>query len=247
MSNLDVSLDDLIKRNKSSTSRNPRPRTAGSGSGSGPGFDSGPGPRRRFPNRASNRPAPYSVHAPESTWDHDMFAEHAPSSARGPGVSGIETRIKLLISNLDYGVSNEDIKELFSEAGDIKRYSIHYDKSGRSKGTAEVIFSRRRDAEAAIKRYNNVQLDGKPMKIEFAGTNIAPPALPPIRNRLYGNPNPAPRSQQRGGGFRRPRGGARGGSMRKDGGRGRGRGENVSAEDLDAELEKYHAEAMQTN
>uniref|UniRef100_M1BNR6 ALY protein n=1 Tax=Solanum tuberosum TaxID=4113 RepID=M1BNR6_SOLTU len=54
-------------------------------------------------------------------------------------------------------------------------------------------------------------------------------------------------SQQRGGGFRRPRGGARGGSMRKDGGRGRGRGENVSAEDLDAELEKYHAEAMQTN
>lgn len=31
------------------------------------------------------------------------------------------------------------------------------------------------------------------MKIELAGTNIAPPALPPIRNRLYGNPNPATR------------------------------------------------------
>ncbi|XP_015056383.1 THO complex subunit 4A-like [Solanum pennellii] len=238
MSNLDVSLDDLIKRNKSSTSRNPRPRTTG--------FGSAPGPRRRFPNHATKRPAPYSVHAPESTWDHDMFADHNSSSVRGPGVSGIGIGIKLLISNLDYAVSNEDIKELFLEAGDIKRYSIHYDKSGRSKGTAEVIFSRRRDAEAAIKRYNNVQLDGKPMKIELAGTNIAPPALPPIRNRLYGNPNPAPRSQQRGGGFRRPRGGGRG-SMRKDGGRGRGRGQNVSAEDLDAELEKYHAEAMQTN
>ncbi|NP_001334879.1 THO complex subunit 4A [Solanum lycopersicum] len=239
MSNLDVSLDDLIKRNKSSSSRNPRPRTTG--------FGSGPGPRRRFPNRATNRPAPYSVHAPESTWDHDMFADHNPSSVRRPGVSGIGTGIKLLISNLDYAVSNEDIKELFLEAGDIKRYSIHYDKSGRSKGTAEVIFSRRRDAEAAIKRYNNVQLDGKPMKIELAGTNIAPPALPPIRNRLYGNPNPATRSQQRGGGFSRPRGGGGRGSMRKDGGRGRGRGQNVSAEDLDAELEKYHAEAMQTN
>ncbi|PHT36344.1 THO complex subunit 4A [Capsicum baccatum] len=244
MSNLDVSLDDLIKRNKNSTNRNPVPRTSGSGSG--------PGPRRRFPNRAANRPSPYSsgpVHAPETTWDHDMFADHAPSyssSRGGGGVSGIETGIKLIISNLDYGVSNEDIKELFSEAGDIKRYAIHYDKSGRSKGTAEVIFSRRRDAEAAIKRYNNVQLDGKPMKIEFAGTNIAPPSFPPIRNRLHGNPNPPPRSQQRGGGFRRPRGGGRG-NMRKDGGRGRGRGENVSAEDLDAELEKYHAEAMETN
>ncbi|XP_009628483.1 THO complex subunit 4A-like isoform X1 [Nicotiana tomentosiformis] len=249
MSNLDVSLDDLIKRNKSSSSRNPRPRTSGSGSGSG---SRGPGPRRRFPNRTANRPAPYSsgpVHAPESTWDHDMFAEHAPAypAARGAGgISGIETGIKLLISNLDYGVSNEDIKELFSEAGDIKRYSIHYDKSGRSKGTAEVIFARRRDAEAAIKKYNNVQLDGKPMKIEFAGPNIGAPALPPIRNRLYRNPNPAPRSQQRGGGFRRPPRGGRG-SMRKEGGRGRGRGENISAEDLDADLEKYHSEAMETN
>ncbi|CAN4114558.1 unnamed protein product [Withania somnifera] len=239
MSNLDVSLDDLIKRNKSSISRNPRSQTSGSG------------PRRRFPNGAADRPSPYSsgpVRAPETTWDHDLFVEQAPSysAARGGGISGIETGIKLLISNLDYGVSNEDIKELFSEAGDIKRYTIHYDKSGRSKGTAEVIFSRRRDAEAAMKRYNNVQLDGKPMKIEFSETNIAPPALPPIRNRLYGNPNPPPRSQQRGGGFRRPRYGGRG-SMRKDGRKGRGLGENVSAEDLDAELEKYHAEAMQTN
>lgn len=34
---------------------------------------------------------------------------------------------------------------------------------------------------AAIKRYNNVQLDGKPMKIEMVGTNISTPGggLPP--------------------------------------------------------------------
>ena len=30
-------------------------------------------------------------------------------------------------------------------------------------------------------------------------------------------------------------------------GRGRARDEKISAEDLDAELEKYHSEAMQTN
>ncbi|OWM74086.1 hypothetical protein CDL15_Pgr008397 [Punica granatum] len=55
--------------------------------------------------------------------------------------------------------------ELFTEVGDIKRYSIHYDRSGRSKGTAEVVFSWRIDAVVAVKRYNNVQLDGKPLKI----------------------------------------------------------------------------------
>ena len=31
---------------------------------------------------------------------------------------------------------------------------------------------------AAIKRYNNVQLDGKPMKIEIVGTNLGIPAAP---------------------------------------------------------------------
>ncbi|KAL4563877.1 hypothetical protein LXL04_027925 [Taraxacum kok-saghyz] len=51
--------------------------------------------------------------------------------------------------------------ELFAEVGDIKRASIHYDRSGRLKGTAEVVFSRRRDAEMTIKKYDNVQLDGK--------------------------------------------------------------------------------------
>ncbi len=42
-------------------------------------------------------------------------------------------------------------------------------------GTAEVVFSRKSDALAAVKRYNNVQLDGKPMKLELIGINIEPP------------------------------------------------------------------------
>lgn len=48
----------------------------------------------------------------------------------------------------------------------------------------------------------------------------------------------------RGGGGRGPGRGGRGRGSGNGGGRGRG-GEKVSAEDLDAELEKYHAEAMQ--
>ncbi|GMP32506.1 hypothetical protein CsSME_00006232 [Camellia sinensis var. sinensis] len=38
-------------------------------------------------------------------------------------------------------------------------------------GSAEVVFVRRSDAFQALKRYNNVQLDGKPMRIEIIGTN----------------------------------------------------------------------------
>ncbi|KAD5508565.1 hypothetical protein E3N88_16268 [Mikania micrantha] len=252
MSNLDMSLDDMIKMNKKSrASENPRSR----------GRNSGPGPSRRLPNRASKRSTPYGtqkVEAPDSTWGHDMYEGNAVGHpARSNQVaSGIETGTKLFVSNLDYGVSNEDIKELFAEVGDLKRATIHYDRSGRSKGTAEVVFSRRRDAESAIKRYDNVQLDGKPMKIELVGTNIGSDGGP---NATNGNQNSAPRrggvmGRLRGGGqtMRAQRsGGGGGGGGRGGRGRGRGRGgergEKVSAEDLDADLEKYHAGAMQTD
>lgn len=244
---LDMTLDDLIKQNKK----------PGGGGARGRGRGSGAGPSRRFPNRAANRPAPYAAaKAPDSAWKHDMFASDqamAFSTQVGGGrASSIETGTKLYISNLDYGVSNEDIKELFSEVGDLKRSTIHYDRSGRSKGTAEVVFSRRQDALAAVKRYNNVQLDGKPMKIEIIGTNLATAtAGSTLTNVAFGDSNVAPRSGQgRGGSFGRLRGGGFGrgrGFGRGTRGRGRGRGEKVSAEDLDADLEKYHKEAMETN
>ncbi|XVF46489.1 hypothetical protein PTKIN_Ptkin03bG0031100 [Pterospermum kingtungense] len=237
---LEMSLDDLIKRN----------RKSGSGNSRGRGRGSGPGPARRLPNRGVNRSAPYTAaKAPDTAWQHDMYMDKGAAFQGQAGrASAIETGTKLYISNLDYGVSNDDIKELFSEVGDLKRFAIHYDRSGRSKGTAEVVFSRRTDAMAAVKRYNNVQLDGKPMNIEIVGTNIATPAAPSLApNGSFGNSNVAPRGGQgRGGGFGR-RGGSGGRGFGRGRGRGKGRGEKVSAEDLDADLEKYHTEAMQTN
>ncbi|XP_039129206.1 THO complex subunit 4A-like isoform X2 [Dioscorea cayenensis subsp. rotundata] len=246
---LDMSLDDLIKNSKKSA-----PAGAGGNSrGRGRASASSAGPARRVPNR--NRAAPYSVgKAPDTAWQHDLYSSGDRISAFPPQAAGrassIELGTKLYISNLDYGVSNEDIKELFSEVGDLKRFSIHYDRSGRSKGTAEVVFARREDAFAAVKRYNTVQLDGKPMKIEVIGTNIVTPAAgPPVVNGGLGNSNGIPRSGPgRGGAGGRLRGGGGGGR-----GRGRGRGrrggqaEPPSAETLDADLDKYHSDAMQTN
>ena len=80
---------------------------------------------------------------------------------------------------------------LFSEEGELKRYSIHYDKSGRSKGTAEVVFVRRSDAIAAMKKYNNMMLDGKPLQIELVGTTVpvGPSVMPLIRDSILGRPN----------------------------------------------------------
>ncbi|KAJ0028150.1 hypothetical protein Pint_35462 [Pistacia integerrima] len=243
---LDMSLDDIIKSNKKSGGPNSRDRG---------GRGSGLGPARRSFKRGANRTTPYPKpgQAPVTTWQHDMFTGAAQAKARaGAGTSrasSIETGTKIYVSNLDYGVSNGDIKDLFSEVGDLKRYAVHFDRSGRSKGTAEVVFSRRADAVAAVKRYDNVQLDGKPMKLEIVGRNIAASAAaPPSTNGMYDNQNGGFRSRQRrGGAMGGPRRGGRGVSR----GRGRGRGQSektpFSVEDLDADLEKYHGSAKQSD
>ncbi|KAL5779686.1 hypothetical protein ACOSQ2_010423 [Xanthoceras sorbifolium] len=52
-------------------------------------------------------------------------------------------------------------------------------------GSAEVVYTGRSDASAALKQYNNVLLDGKPMKIEVVGTNAEVPISARIQNYLW--------------------------------------------------------------
>ena len=52
-------------------------------------------------------------------------------------------------------------KELFEDVGAVRTAHVHFDESGRSLGTAEVIFERRVDAVLAREKYNGLNLDGK--------------------------------------------------------------------------------------
>jgi len=149
---------------------------------------------------------------------------------------------KITVSNLHYGVSDADIIELFGEIGPIKYASVHYDRSGRSMGKADVQFERRNHAQLAIAQYNGVPLDGRSMQITFANvttTTVTSPqqqqpmrALRQIRGGRVGAKNNVSPTRRGGGG----RGGRGTGAAR--GGRG-GKTKAPTAAELDAELDAY--------
>nr|XP_043634103.1 THO complex subunit 4D-like [Erigeron canadensis] len=280
MATLDMSLDDMIKSRRASDRGRGRGRGRGGG-GRGRGRPIGggrpTGPPRRGPLAVNARTSAYTIaksfRRPKSfPWQRDLLEE----SLKAAGLPGIDNGGKLNISNLDIGVTNEDIRELFSEIGELKRYAIHYDKHGRPSGSAEVLYARRSDAFQALKRYNNVQLDGKPMKIQIEGSNPTGPVSARVNvvgglngqrtvvmtpgvgrgrgaavgSRSFGQTNRGGiRNGGRGSttnvrGIGRGRGRGRGQSVGRGRGRGRKPAMDKSADELDKDLENYHA--MQT-
>jgi THO complex subunit 4 len=85
------------------------------------------------------------------------------SSPRKPIVK-LESQVrssKMNLSNLHYRVTDQDLRDLFTEFGKIKSANVFYDKSGRSLGNAQVVFVDSSCAAAAKKKYNGILLDGK--------------------------------------------------------------------------------------
>lgn len=150
----------------------------------------------------------------------------------------------LHISNLHFNVSNQDLKQLFEEFGGLKKAAVHYDRSGRSLGTAEVTFFNRDAAVRAVKKYDQRHLDGRPMNIK-----LVPSKFEPGRIGVKSGSGIQKRSPQKVG--RRPQQGQgksprKGGPIRKGGkpGNKRAAKPEVTAAQLDAELESYKDEKM---
>lgn len=60
---------------------------------------------------------------------------------------------------------------MFTEVGQVKKVAVHYDRSGRSEGTAEVKFLKKSDALAAIKKLNGAKVDGRAISLTLLSNN----------------------------------------------------------------------------
>ncbi|MBI2645292.1 RNA-binding protein [Candidatus Uhrbacteria bacterium] len=76
---------------------------------------------------------------------------------------------KLYVGNLPYSSTEDQLKELFSQAGTVESARIITDKySGRSKGFAFVEMSSAEEAQKAIQTLNKVELDGRALAVSEA-------------------------------------------------------------------------------
>ncbi|HUO05895.1 MAG TPA: RNA-binding protein [Candidatus Binataceae bacterium] len=76
---------------------------------------------------------------------------------------------KLYVGNLAYSVSNDDLRELFSQVGQVQSATVITDKfSGQSKGFGFVEMTSAEEVAKAIQQFNDTELKGRNIKVNEA-------------------------------------------------------------------------------
>lgn len=82
---------------------------------------------------------------------------------------------KLFIGNLSWGISSEDLAELFAEFGEVTEAIIIKNERGQSKGFGFVTFADGAAADAAIEAMHEKEVDGRNMIVNEARPREARP------------------------------------------------------------------------
>lgn len=121
------------------------------------------------------------------------MSDYSQDQSQAPAQQAGTNQKKLFVGNLSWGLTNEDLQQLFAEFGTVEEAFILTDKfSGRSKGFGFVTMSTEEEARAAVAALHEKDIDGRSIVV-----NVAQP--------------PKPREDWGGGRGGDSRGGSRGG------------------------------------
>jgi len=76
---------------------------------------------------------------------------------------------KLYVGNLPFNTTENELQELFSQAGAVQEVTLMQDRfTGKSRGFAFVTMGSEEDAQNAISKLNGQTMDGRPMTVNEA-------------------------------------------------------------------------------
>ena len=76
---------------------------------------------------------------------------------------------KLYVGNIDWNITDEELKTKFSEFGEVEEAIIIKDKmTGKPKGFGFVTFSKDEDADAAKQALDGQDFNGRPLTVNEA-------------------------------------------------------------------------------
>ena len=76
---------------------------------------------------------------------------------------------KIYVGNLSYDTKEDDLRELFAQAGTVASVALIKDRdTGQSKGFAFIEMSNQSEAEKAIQMFNDYTMANRPLKVNLA-------------------------------------------------------------------------------
>lgn len=95
--------------------------------------------------------------------------------------------VKLYVGNLSYDTTSEQLKAMFSEAGQVVLVELIKDRdTGSSKGFGFITMGSQADASKAITMFDGKEMGGRPLKVNTAKEREDRPARG-FNNNFGGN------------------------------------------------------------
>jgi len=81
---------------------------------------------------------------------------------------------KLFIGGLAFSTSNDRLREVFAQAGNVESATVVTDRdTGQSRGFGFVEMASAEEAAKAVDKFNGQQVDGRTLKVEIANAKGA--------------------------------------------------------------------------